>query len=406
MHYIKTNKWRLWALLIVATATGVLLLTSTMPKTSVAKGKMRVVIDAGHGGKDPGNLGTGRYKVTEKTVALNVARQVGDYIKNAYPDVEVLYTRDTDVFVPLHERTKFANTKNADLFISIHCDAFTRESAKGCGSYVMGAAKTDANLRMAQRENQSILLEDDRDKNYGDFDPNSPEGLIELSLRQNAHIHQSLKFAKKVQDQMRTRVGREDRGVKQAPFWVISFTTMPSILIELGFLTNKEEEDFLVGTQGQEYISSAIYRAFKEYKTELENVESTLNNSSKPAGTIPAATNQNTPAETTQPIAAPVATGKNGVVFKVQLLSSSKKLELKPENFDGLDSVEEYRDNEMYKYLWGAADDYEAAKNLQKTVRNTGYKGAFIVAFDADKKRIPLDEAIKKSAAATKQTTP
>lgn len=396
INAVLRNKKALAALILGA---GLLLVASTVPKnTGNNQALRRVVIDAGHGGKDPGNLGTGRYKVTEKTVALNVAMKVGDYIRKAYPEVEVLYTRDKDDFLPLHERTKFANTKNADLFISIHCDAFTKETARGCGSYVMGAAKTDANLRMAQRENQAILLEEDREKNYGDFDPNSPEGLIELSLRQSAYINQSLKFAKHVQDQMRTHVGREDRGVKQAPFWVISFTTMPSVLVELGFLTNKEEEDFLISAKGQEYIATAIYRAFKDYKTEIENLEAVVGSGSKeppkPQNKLP-----DNPK-------APVATGKNGAVFRVQLLSSTKKLELKPENFEGLQGVEEYRDNEMYKYLWGAADDYESAKNLQKTVRSAGYKGAFIVAFDADKKRIPLDEAIRKTTQTPQSSTP
>jgi N-acetylmuramoyl-L-alanine amidase len=383
------RRWLVVSMVAVALA-GLLAVASTVPNRNNAKVLRRVVIDAGHGGKDPGNLGTGRYKVTEKTVALNVAKKVGEYISKAYPDVEVLYTRGDDTFVPLHERTKFANSKGADLFISIHCDAFTRESAKGCSSYVMGAAKTDANLRNAQRENQAILLEDDREKHYGGFDPNSPEGLIELSLRQNAHIHQSLKFAKKVQDQVRTRLGREDRGVKQGPFWVISFTTMPSVLIELGFLTNKEEEDFLISAQGQDYMASAIYRAFKDYKTDLESLQATLGSGSdRPAAQ---AAGENKPIEPPAPTASP-----SGVVFKVQLLSSSKPVALKPENFEGLKDVEEYRDNEMYKYLWGAAADYESAKNLQKQVRNTGYKGAFVVAFDAGGNRIPLDEAIKKA---------
>ncbi len=378
-----TNKFRIRAGLLVLSITGVLLVASSMPKKKESDAVRRVVIDAGHGGKDPGNLGTGRYKLTEKTIALNVSLKVGNYIKEAFPDVEVLYTRDTDDFIPLHERTKFANTKNADLFISIHCDAFTREAARGAGSYVMGAAKTEANLRAAQRENSAILLEKNQEENYDGFDPNSPEGLIELSLRQNAHIHQSLKFAKQVQDQMRTRVGREDRGVKQAPFWVISFTQMPSILIELGFLTNKEEEDFLVSTTGQDYVASAIYRAFKDYKTEMESINSAL---------------QTQPAKVEISESKPVdnVSGKTDVVFKVQLLSSSKAVALKPENFNGLTNVTEYRDADLYKYMWGKAYTYDEAKNLQKNVRKTGYKGAFIVAFDADNKRMALDEALKK----------
>lgn len=351
------------------------------PSNDVIK---RVVIDAGHGGKDPGNLGTGRYKITEKTIALNVALQVGKYIERAFPEVEVLYTRDSDEFVELHERTKFANTKSADLFISIHCDAFTRESAYGCGSYVMGPAKTEANLRMAKKENQAMLLEDNQEENYSGFDPNSPEGLIELSLRQSAHIHQSLKFAKYVQDQMRTRVGRKDRGVRQAPYWVISFTTMPSVLIELGFLTNKEEEDFLNSERGQDYLSSAIYRAFKEYKKNIEVLESAVNKE------LPEIETSEEPVKTE---------GKQGsdYVFKIQLASSSKPVDAKPENFRGLENVEEYRDNDLYKYLYGSATTYEGAKNLQKSVRQKGYRGAFVVAFDKNNNRVALSDALEQT---------
>jgi len=157
-----SGKIAVYIILIVA---GGLIIASSMPKAELDRQKTVIVIDAGHGGKDPGNLGTGRYDVTEKTIALNVALKVGGYIENAFEDVGVLYTRDNDNFIPLHERTKFANTKNADIFVSIHCDAFTRESASGCGSYVMGPAKTEANLRMAQKENQAILLEENRKEN-------------------------------------------------------------------------------------------------------------------------------------------------------------------------------------------------------------------------------------------------
>ncbi len=371
-------------------ASGLLLIASTVPETGVKKVPMRVVIDAGHGGKDPGNLGTGRYKITEKTIALNVSLLVGDYIQRAFPEVEVLYTRDNDTFVPLHERTKFANSKDADLFISIHCDAWTRESAIGCGSYVMGAAKTEANLRMARKENAAILLEDNRSDNYGDFDPNSPEGLIELSLRQNAHIHQSLRFAQHVQDQMRERVGRTDRGVKQAPFWVISFTTMPSVLVELGFLTNKQEEDYLNSKQGQDYMASAIYRAFKQYKTDIETVENALKAHTEEQPSTP-------PTAVDKPETDSSEVVSDKPVFKVQLLSSSNSVEIKPENFMGLENVELYRDNGSYKYLYGNAQGYEEAKNLQKHVRKVGYKGAFIVAFDTAGQRMALEKAIEET---------
>lgn len=383
IQIFKWSKKRPQILIALVLILGIFLIASSVPEKTNKSVVTRVVIDAGHGGKDPGNLGTGRYKITEKTIALNVSLKVGNYIKQAYPDVEVYYTRDNDAFLPLHERTKFANTKDADLFISIHCDAFTSESAKGTGTFVMGAAKTEANLRMAQKENKAMLLEDNLDENYGGFDPNSPEGLIELSLRQNAHIHQSLLFAKEVQDQMRERVGRIDRGVRQAPYWVISFTTMPSVLVELGFLTNKEEEDFLNSAQGQDYAASAIYRAFKSYKTKVDqsNKDESENvkvEPPKPSGTPNSETN-----------------AAKGVIFKVQLLSSSSKVELKPENFNGLENVIEFQDNGMYKYLYGAASTYDGAKNLQKGARQNGFKGAFVVAFDENNNRIALEKALK-----------
>ena len=231
-----------------------------------------IMLDAGHGGSDPGNLGTGRFKTTEKDVTLKVTKLVGGYIEKNVPDVRVHYSRVGDTYPELHERTKMANRLGVDLFVSIHCDAFAKETAVGCGSYGMGPAKTEANLRMAQKENAAMLKESNYEKNYNGFDPYSPESYIELSLRQNAFLGQSLSFSDKVQKQFKERVGRVDRGVKQAPFWVISFTTMPSVLIELGFLTNKEEEDFLQTANGQELMASAIYRAFKDYKSEIEGL--------------------------------------------------------------------------------------------------------------------------------------
>lgn len=229
-----------------------------------------IVIDAGHGGKDPGNLGTGRYKTTEKHIVLDISIKLGDYIKEAFPDIEVIYTRDKDVFIGLNERAKLANDNKADLFISIHCNAFKNPESHGTESWVMGMHKTEENLKIAQKENSVIFLEDDYEAKYDGFDPNSPESYIALVIFQNAFINQSLDLASKVQRQFKTRVGRIDRGVKQAGFVVISKTTMPAILVELGFLTNKEEEDFLNSENGKVYMASAIFRAFKEYKQEYE----------------------------------------------------------------------------------------------------------------------------------------
>ncbi len=229
-----------------------------------------VVIDAGHGGKDPGNLGTGRYKTTEKHIVLDISLRLGNYIKEAFPDIEVIYTRDKDVFVGLNERAKLANDNKADVFISIHCNAFKNPESHGTESWVMGLHKSEENLKIAQKENSVIFLEDDYEVKYEGFDPNAPESYIAMVIFQNAFLNQSLDLASKVQKQFKTRVGRVDRGVKQAGFVVISKTTMPSILVELGFLTNKEEEDYLNSEDGKVYMASAIFRAFKEYKQEYE----------------------------------------------------------------------------------------------------------------------------------------
>ena len=230
-----------------------------------------IVLDAGHGGKDPGNLGTGRFKTTEKHISLNVAKLVGKYINEAYPDVKVVYTREDDRFVELMERTRIANRAKADAFISIHCNANDNKDPHGCETYVMGLHKTEANMKVAQKENAAILLEEDHELKYGGYDPKRPESQIELGLLQNTHLDQSLLLSSLIQKQFRERVGRVDRGVKQAGFLVISYTTMPSVLIELGFLTNANEEDFLQTDLGQDYMASAIYRGFKEYKTIVES---------------------------------------------------------------------------------------------------------------------------------------
>jgi N-acetylmuramoyl-L-alanine amidase len=232
----------------------------------VAEKKFIVVIDPGHGGSDPGNLGTGRLVKTEKDVSLDVALIVGEYIRIHYPDVQIVYTRKTDVFPTLARRVQIANESLADLFISIHCNANDNKAASGAETFVMGLHKSEESLKTAMRENASIYLEKDHEKNYKGFDPKSPDTYIILSMRENAFLDKSINLAKNVQDQFRTRVGRKDRGVKQAGYYVISFTNMPSILVELGFLTNPDEEDFLHSDEGKTYMASAIYRAFRDFK--------------------------------------------------------------------------------------------------------------------------------------------
>ena len=233
----------------------------------------RVIIDPGHGGKDPGAIGTGRHKFTESDVALAVSLKLRDYIMEYYDSVEVIMTRDSDNFIELRQRTKVANDAKADLFISVHCNTNGNESARGTETYVIGVSKEASNLAVAKRENQVITLEDNYEEHYQGFDPNSPETMVGLTMMQQNYLDNSIMFADLVQKQFTFRVGRKNRGVKQAGYWVISYTMMPSVLIELGFISNKEEEDFLNSSKGQVYMASAIYRAFKEYKIKLEGID-------------------------------------------------------------------------------------------------------------------------------------
>lgn len=231
-----------------------------------------VVIDAGHGGKDPGTLGK---HTKEKDITLRVALEFGRIIKRNLPDVKVVYTRTTDKFVELYRRTEFANRIKADLFISIHCNAAPRKArnrtkVRGAETYIMGNHVSEANIAIAQRENASILLEKNYQRNYGGFDPNSPQSYILLAMNQQVHMKHSLSFARKIDWEIKNKVRRKTRGVKQAGFYVLARTAMPSVLIELGFLSNLEEERFLKGALGQIYMASAIFRAFRSYKRELE----------------------------------------------------------------------------------------------------------------------------------------
>lgn len=226
-----------------------------------------VVIDAGHGGKDPGAIGAA--KTREKDIALQVALKLGEYISKNYPDVNVIYTRKTDVFIELHERAEIANKAKADLFIAVHINSSPNPEFYGTSTYVLGLHRSEANLEVAKRENSVILLEDDRDKNY-EFDPNSPEGHIIMSMKQNAFLEQSIAIASKIENQFENYAHRKSMGVKQAGFYVLYKTAMPSLLAEIGFISNPEEEKYLNSERGQEQIAVSLYNAFKVYKKEME----------------------------------------------------------------------------------------------------------------------------------------
>lgn len=229
----------------------------------------KIVIDPGHGGKDPGTHGA---ISREKDVALEIALEVGRIIKENLPDVQIVYTRSDDSFPALEERANLANQQEADLFISIHANWVGNPRIHGTETYVMGVDKMDENFKVVSRENSVILLEDNYEEKYDGFDPNSPGSYILFSLYQSAFQENSLRLAQKIESQMKTRVGRYSRGVRPAPFWVLRQTSMPSVLFEVGYLSNAKEEKDLNDELNQVYIASGIFRAFRDYKLELESM--------------------------------------------------------------------------------------------------------------------------------------
>ena len=335
-------------------------------------GIQTVVLDAGHGGKDPGTLGTKRYAIYEKDIALDVSLILGGYIEEYFPEVKVIYTRKTDRFLELWERTELANKKNADLFISIHCDGFKNSDANGSSVFVMGMSKLKANMDVAIRENSVMYLEDNFKEKYDGFDPKSAESYIVFSLMQNIYLDQSISFAKQLNKQFLERANSKSRGVKQAPFYVISRVNMPSVLVELGFLTNPTEEDFLHSEDGQVYMASAIFRAFKEYKLQTDGISVDLEE--KKSDEINVNEKQEEKKEEV------IAEDKNEeIVYKIQLgtyLESMKSSNL----FSGLE-VEEVKSNGTFKYLIYATSNKKQADKLKIKYRLGKFPGAFIIAF-------------------------
>lgn len=341
-----------------------------------------IVIDPGHGGKDSGTMGTKRFKIYEKHVALSVSLKLGKYISENFPDVEVIYTRNSDVFLELNERTEIANNANADLFISIHCDGFTNPKPSGASVFVMGMSKLKANMDVAMRENAAIYLEDNYQQKYDGFDPKSPESYIVFSLMQNTYLNQSLSFAEEVENQFSTRANRKSRGVKQAPFYVISRTNMPSILVECGFLTNPKEEEFLHSDIGQDYIASAIFRAFRSYKESIEIEDTKASQKEVKNDSIFISKNEDISEE---------IFNEPQLLFKVQIGTFLKSM-LNQKQFIELDA-EEIKVNGTYKYYVSSGKDKQKAEKLKIYLQDIGFKGAFLVAF-LDGKQISTKEAL------------
>jgi N-acetylmuramoyl-L-alanine amidase len=350
-----------------------------------------IVIDPGHGGHDSGCHGSSAY---EKHVALSVSLKLGKLIEDYFPDVKVIFTRKTDVFVELYRRAQIANENQADLFICIHCNSGPK-AAYGAETFVMGLHKTDDNLSVARRENAVILQEDNYENRYDGFDPNSPEAHIVFSLYQNAYLYQSLYFAEKLQHEFKHQAKRHNRGVKQAGFLVLYRTTMPSVLIETGFLTNEEEERYLKSDAGQDQMAFSIMRAFQQYKAWVDD---------KPDSRILAPLKSkeedhekeaevNSRTEKTESNSQHTHVEPN-VLFRVQIYQSPKKTSLKASVFKGRDDIWEYESDNTWKYTCGRFDKPEDAVKLQSELKKEGFTDAFVVAFN-NNKRITLNEARK-----------
>lgn len=355
---------------------GFWLLASLVSSPALSQYKInRVVIDAGHGGKDPGAIGA---HSREKDITLAIALKTGGYIEKYIPDVEVIYTRTTDVFVELHKRAKIANDSKADLFISIHCNASKSTSASGTETYVMGLHKSEANLEVAKLENSAILNEENFSDMYEGFDPDNDEDYITLTLFQDAFLEQSTLLADEIQRQFRERVQRKDRGVFQAGFLVLYRTTMPGVLIETGFISNPSDEQFLMSEDGQAYIASAIYRAFKYYKEEMER-------SDNKAEVVH---------DYTKPTEPPVMTGPD-IFFRVQFTASRSPKKFDDKKNKDIPDIREYHAEGWYKYSSGNFTSYEEAKAHLKFLKETKkYKDAFIICFKGEE-RISLEEALE-----------
>lgn len=344
-----------------------------------------VVIDPGHGGKDVGAVGN---KAKEKDINLGVALKLGDLIDSEYDDIEVVYTRDDDTFISLQERAEIANKAHGDLFISIHTNSVDRRSKNrktvhGAATYTLGLHRSDENLAVAKRENSVIELEDDYSVKYQGFDPNSTESYIIFELSQNKHLEQSVDFASLVQNHF-GKAGRKDNGVRQAGFWVLAKTSMPAVLIELDFICNPTQEKYLSSSSGQKELANAIFDAFREYKAASDYYS--LGNGGKMKDDK---SHKHKVKDTVRKKKVKKDDNSySGIIYKIQFLTSSKKLSGKSAFFKKLDSrkIDSYKENGIYKYTYGATSDKKEAAIILKEVRKK-HPEAFIVEFK-DGKRI------------------
>ncbi len=364
--------------------------------------KFKVVLDPGHGGNDFGAVYHG---YVEKNNALNVALKVGKLLEKD-PNIQVIYTRKTDVFIELDERANIANRNDANIFVSIHCNANKNLAASGTETYVMGVTRNASNLEVAKKENAVVTMESDYKMKYDGYDPNSPESLIGMTLLQEEYIEQSIDLAARIQDGFENGLGRKSRGVKQAGFLVLRKIYMPRVLIEMGFVSNKDEGSYLSSDNGQEELAKAIADAITGYKKEyfVPGVSVERNKRPTPSKTVEKDREKEKDTKVVKVDSTkvtkeikkeikPVASSK-GVVFKVQISASGKKLDLTPGNFKGLNNISMEEDKTIIKYYYGQVKEHSEAKALLNEAKEKGFTSAFIVAFK-DGKKISIQEALK-----------
>ena len=355
-----------------------LLVLSALNVLAQSKGnRFVIVLDAGHGGKDPGNSYHG---YVEKDIALKTTLKVGEFLEKE-KDFEVVYTRKTDTFIELVNRPKVANKINADLFVSIHCNSVKNLEPSGTETFVMGLTRSNMNLEVAKSENSVIMLEDNYKKTYEGFDPHKPESLLGRKIIQEENLYNSINLASGIQDNFTNNLDRKTRGVKQQPLWVLDAAVMPGVLIELGFLSNKEEGEYLNSEEGQTQMAKQIADAVIKYKREYFNEGSDNSQEIAYSERVVKKAVSDTPVIKAQEVKMPeiITTETKDGLYKIQLFASSKKRDVNSPDFKGLKSITFTFENNLYKYFYGNASDLNEAKRMYQEAKNKGFADAFIV---------------------------
>jgi N-acetylmuramoyl-L-alanine amidase len=350
-----------------------------------------LVLDAGHGGRDPGAVGRISH---EKDITLSVVKKMGALVEKNMPDVKVVYTRKTDVFVGLKERANIVNTHHADLFISVHTNAAKNRSAFGAETYTLGLAKTQANLEVAMAENSVMMLEEDYQTRYQGFDPSSVDSYIMFEFMMDTYLDNSIHFASEVQKELTSTSKRHDRGVRQAGFWVLHASASPSVLVELGFISNQSEELYMASERGQTEMARALYNAFIRYKRNYDRKSGNVA-VVYPAEETPSAVAVANPPEVSAQSTTSTADKHDVIVpvFKVQFLSSPSAINTSSSRLKGLKGVEYYVEAGLYKYTVGNETNYQKVNQLRNEVRKS-FPDAFVVAFLGDQK-ITIQQALE-----------